>query len=150
MRADRNPKTFLDLSRLSESPMRFPEFKLERYFARYEFNVPYSLCSSDCESISIGELLALEPDAQERLLRLRLGYTESPGHPALRRAIADTTTTLEPDHVLVHSGAEEAIFLFMHAALSPGDHLVVHTPCYQSLHEVARSLGCDITPWQAR
>jgi aspartate/methionine/tyrosine aminotransferase len=130
--------------------MRLPDFKLERYFARYEFNVRYTLCSSDCESVSIGELLALEPDAEERLLRHRLGYTESAGHPALRHAICGLYSAIEPDHVLVHSGAEEAIFLLMHAALERGDHLVVHTPCYQSLHEVARAIGCEVTPWQAR
>jgi len=43
-----------------------------------------------------------------------------------------------------------AIFLFMHAALGPGDHAIVHFPCYQSLIEVARSTGCEVTPWTAR
>ena len=48
--------------------------------------------------------------------------------------------------VLVHAGAEEAIFLFLHAALGPGDHAVVHTPCYQSLADVARSTASSVTP----
>ena len=47
-----------------------PHFKLERYFARYEFAVRHLLCASDCESVTIGDLLALEPDAAERLNRL--------------------------------------------------------------------------------
>jgi aspartate/methionine/tyrosine aminotransferase len=51
--------------------------------------------------------------------------------------------------VLVHTGAEEAIFLFMHAVLEAGDHVIVHWPCYQSLVEVARSTGCQITLWKA-
>jgi aspartate/methionine/tyrosine aminotransferase len=51
---------------------------------------------------------------------------------------------------LVTSGAEEAIFLFMHAALEPGDRLVVHQPCYQALVDVDRSIGCEVTAWQAR
>jgi aspartate/methionine/tyrosine aminotransferase len=50
----------------------------------------------------------------------------------------------------VHSGAEEGIFLFMLAALQPGDHVIVHSPGYQSLAEVARSLGCEVTAWLAR
>ena len=79
-----------------------------------------------------------------------LGYTEAPGSPTLRAAIAGIYDTIAPDEVLVHSGAEEAIFLFMHAALQPGDHVIVHWPCYQSLAEVARSLGCAVTPWVAR
>jgi aspartate/methionine/tyrosine aminotransferase len=79
-----------------------------------------------------------------------LGYTESQGAPTLRQAIAAIYTTMTPDEVLVHTGAEEAIFLLMHAALQAGDHVVVHWPCYQSLFEIARSIGCQVTPWTAR
>ncbi|HYW81697.1 MAG TPA: aminotransferase, partial [Spirochaetia bacterium] len=67
--------------------MRLPPFALERYFARYEFAVQHLLCSSDCESMSIEDLLALEPGAGERFLRHRLGYTESSGSPSLRQEI---------------------------------------------------------------
>jgi aspartate/methionine/tyrosine aminotransferase len=130
--------------------MKIPPFALERYFASHEFNVRYLLCASDCESVDIGELLALEPGAEERFRGLRLGYTESPGSPSLRGAIAALYAGTGPEQVLVHSGAEEAIFLFMHAALQPGDRLVVQTPCYQSLTEVARSIGCTVDPWPLR
>jgi aspartate/methionine/tyrosine aminotransferase len=100
--------------------------------------------------MSIGELTALEPGAAEALAACRLGYTESRGSPALRQEIARGYDGLGPEHVLVHAGAEEAIFLFMHAVLAAGDQIVVHSPCYQSLAEVARSIGCEVTPWQAR
>ena len=124
-------------------------FKLERYFARYEFAVEYLLCSSDCESLAVGDLLALEPGAAERLHHHWLGYTESQGAPGLRQEISRIYTRIQPEQVLVHSGAEEAIFLFMQAALSPGDHVIVHWPCYQSLLELPRALGCQVSPWRA-
>lgn len=130
--------------------MNLSPFKLERYFARYEFDVEYLLCSSDCESWTVSELLDLEPGAREGLERLWLGYTQSQGAPSLRAEIARIYPGLGPDEILVHSGAEEAIFLFVHAALKAGDHVVVHWPCYQSLSEVARSIGCDVTRWEAR
>jgi aspartate/methionine/tyrosine aminotransferase len=130
--------------------MRLSPFKLERYFAKYEFNVQYLLCNSDCESLTVQDLLALEPEAHELFQQHWLGYTESPGASKLRQEISRIYTTIQPDQVLVHSGAEEAIFLFMQAVLSPGDHVIVHSPCYQSLFEVARSIGCDITLWKAR
>ena len=41
---------------------------------------------------------------------LRLGYTESTGHPLLRAEIAELYEHVEPDDVLVFAGAEEAIF----------------------------------------
>lgn len=130
--------------------MHLRPFQLERYFARYEFDVEYILCASDCESVSIQELLAFEPDAAERLHQLWLGYTESLGRPTLRKQIARLYATIAPHQVLVHTGAEEAIYLFMHAALNPGDHMIVHWPCYQSLEEVARGIGCGVTRWEAR
>ena len=130
--------------------MNLPPFGLERWFARYEFQARWLLGSSDCESWSVEELLALEPGADGRFLRQRLGYTESAGSPSLRQAICSLYGTIGPDHVLVHAGAEEAVFLFMHALLRAGDHLIVHSPCYQSLGEVAAAIGCRVTPWTAR
>jgi aspartate/methionine/tyrosine aminotransferase len=130
--------------------MRLTPFKLERYFARYEFSARYLLCSSDCESWTVADLLNLEPGADEGLKRHWLGYTESPGAPSLRAEISRIYTGIGPEQVLVHSGAEEAIFLCMHAVLGPGDHVIVHWPCYQSLFEIARSIGCEVTFWEGR
>jgi len=128
---------------------RLPPFRLERFFARHEFSTRFLLCASDCETLAIRDLLAMEPGAGEALLGLRLGYTESAGSPSLRREIGRLYRDLPPEAVLVHAGAEEAIFTFLHAALAPGDHAIVHSPCYQSLAEVARGIGCRVTPWRA-
>ena len=129
--------------------MQISPFKIERYFARYEFDVDYVLCGSDCESMTIEDLLAFEPDAADRFHRQWLGYTESPGSLSLRDEICNIYHEISPENVLVHTGAEEAIFLFMHAMLRAEDHVIVHWPCYQSLVEVARSIGCEVTLWKA-
>ncbi len=129
--------------------MELKPFKLERYFARYEFNTKYTLCSSDCESRTIADLLALEPDAAERFEQHWLGYTESTGAPSLRQEITRLYPGIQAEQILVHSGAEEAIFLFMHAVLKAGDHIIVHWPCYQSLFEVAQSIGVEVAFWHA-
>ena len=131
--------------------MNLQDFKLERYFAQYEFNSPYLLCCSDCESFTVKELLELGgSSAAESLDKLWLGYTEAQGHPELRRAIANLYGGVSDKDVLVCSGAEEAIFIFMNIALNKRDHIIVQYPCYQSLHEIARSLGCEITPWEMK
>jgi aspartate/methionine/tyrosine aminotransferase len=130
--------------------MDIAPFQLERYFAKYEFSAEFLLCSSDCESMTVGELLEFEPDAAGQFEKQWLGYTESTGAPALREAISRIYRTIAPDEVLVHTGAEEAIYLFMHAMLQAGDHVIVHWPCYQSLMEVPRSIGCEVSPWAAR
>ncbi len=130
--------------------MQIPAFKLERYFAQYEFNVKYVLCASDCESFSIQDLLDFEPGAADQFHQHWLGYTESQGSPSLQTVICRLYENIEPQQVLVHTGAEEAIFLFMHAVLGTSDHVIVHWPCYQSLFEVARSIGSQVTLWKAR
>lgn len=127
--------------------MPIREFQLERYFARWEFNAPYLLSASDCETMAIGELLELAGRSVSDLAALRLGYTESQGDPALREAITRFYPGLSPDHILVTNAPEEAIFLVMQSLLAPGDRVVVQTPCYQSLAELARHHGCTVQPW---
>jgi len=130
--------------------MTLPPFKLERYFAQYEFNTEFLLCSSDCEAMSIADLLALESGSAEKFQSTWLGYTESQGSPALRKEICNLYSSMQPENILVHAGAEEAIYLFMHAMLKENDHVIVHAPHYQSLSEVAKGIGCQISPWLAR
>ncbi len=130
--------------------MNLPPFKLERYFAKYEFNTEFILCSSDCEAMSVADLLAMEPGSAEKFQQTWLGYTESQGHPALRKEIAKIYESIQPEEILVHTGAEEAIFLFMLAALKQNDHVIVHAPHYQSLSEIAKGMGCYVSLWQAR
>ncbi|HEY2474890.1 MAG TPA: aminotransferase class I/II-fold pyridoxal phosphate-dependent enzyme [Candidatus Cybelea sp.] len=122
-------------------------FALERFFARYEFTTRYLLCSSDPESMSLSELLALEPGAERRFAELRLGYIDSRGTPELRRAVATLYERVAGDQVLAHGGAEEPIFTFMHAVVEPGDELIVQFPAYQSHYSIAESLGARVIRW---
>ena len=128
--------------------MKLKPFRLERYFAKYEFSAPYLLCCSDCESFSIAEILDFENGTEESLLYLSLGYTESQGSTELRDQIASLYNGISTENVLVHSGAEEAIFNFMNVTLNADDHVIVHSPHYQSLGDIARSLGAHVTEWQ--
>jgi aspartate/methionine/tyrosine aminotransferase len=128
--------------------MKLNEFKLERFFAKHEFSAPYLLCSSDCESFTVKELLDLEKNSETQLKKLWLGYTESQGNPVLRKEISKLYKTASPENVLVFSGAEEGIFIFMNTILNKGDHVIAQYPGYQSLYEVANSIGCEITAWK--
>ena len=131
--------------------MRITDFALERYFARWEFAVEYLLCASDVEGYAMADLLALADDETRSLWDgLRLGYTESNGHPLLRAEIAVLYEDVEPDDVLVFAGAEEAIFCLANVLLGPGEHAVVTWPGYQSLYEVGRAAGADVTLHELR
>jgi aspartate/methionine/tyrosine aminotransferase len=126
--------------------MRIADFALERYFARWEFSVEHLLCASDVQGYPMGALLALADDETRALWEgLTLGYAESSGHPLLRREISALYDGLAPEDVLVFAGAEEGIFCLVNVLLGPGDHSVVTWPGYQSLYEIARATGADVT-----
>jgi aspartate/methionine/tyrosine aminotransferase len=127
--------------------MPIADFRLERYFAAYEFKVRHLLSASDCEALALDELLGVADDeALDLWHKMRLTYTESQGHPLLRTEAARLYERIGPEEVLI-AAPEELIFIAMNVLLSAGDHVIVTFPGYQSLYEVARSLGCEITRW---
>lgn len=130
--------------------MAVEPFRIERFFAEHEFTTPHLLGVSDCETLAVGELLALEPGSQERLTSLRLGYTESPGSPELRSAVAAHLPGVGPDDVLVHNAAVEVLLTVALAVLEPGDHAVVHHPGYQAQASAATIAGATVSHWLAR
>jgi aspartate/methionine/tyrosine aminotransferase len=123
-------------------------FLIEHYYTKYEFVAEYMLSSSDAQSCTVEELLALEPDAHQQLNQLWLGYTESTGAPYLREVIASIYQTMTADQVLVFASAEEGIFVLYNALVDSQDHVIVESPCYQSAFEVARSTGAKVSAWQ--
>jgi len=128
--------------------VKITPFALERYFARHEFSARYLLSSSDCEALTQAEVLA-RADTETRDLwdRLRLGYTESPGLPLLRREIAGLYEGVDADEVL-EAVPEEGILLAMNVLLEPGDHVVATFPGYQSLYQLAADRGCEVSFWR--
>lgn len=128
--------------------MQPDDFLLERYLAQYEFCAPYLLCTSDCEAMTVGDLLGLCSVPETELADVWLGYTESTGGERLRQAIASLYTTVIPEDLLAFTGAQEGIFACMNVLLRPGDHVIVQFPAYQSLYAVARALGCEVSFWE--
>jgi len=127
--------------------MKMKPFDLEIYFAKYEFSAPHLLCSSDCDAMSIGELLSLQDGASEQFQAHWLGYTEASGNPHLRDLVAGLYETMKTDNTLILSGAQEGITLFANCVLQPDDHVIVMFPAYQSLYQIAEDMGCNVTRW---
>ncbi|KAF1709087.1 aminotransferase class I/II-fold pyridoxal phosphate-dependent enzyme [Pseudoxanthomonas sacheonensis] len=122
-----------------------PDFKLETYFSRWEFNARYHLTASDAQSLTLRELLDMGDAADvEAFDKLWLGYTQTFGAPELRDAIAATYDRQGAQNVLCFAGAEEGLYIANHALLEPGDHAIVVTPNYQAAETVPLSL-CEAT-----
>jgi len=130
--------------------MHITPFRIEEYMGKYEFAAQYLLSSSDAESVTIQDILSLEPGAHDAFLQHWCGYTESPGAPWLREVLATIYTSIHKDQLIVVSAAEEAIFLFYHALLTPNDHAIVETPCYESALTVPKSTGAAVSEWRRK
>jgi len=127
--------------------MKIKPFQLERFFAKYEFSTPYLLSPSDSEPLSLKKLLEMgDGDSLRRWDNLWLGYTESQGHPVLREEVSKLYSSTGPDDILIVA-PEEGIFIAMNIILERGDHVIATFPGYQSLYEIANSLGCEVSRW---
>jgi len=75
-----------------------------------------------------------------------IGYSSTQGEPALRRQIAyhylDTIgVQIEPDHIAITNGGQEALLLSLQAVAKAGDVIAVETPTYHGMLELIDSLG---------
>jgi len=128
--------------------MKLKPFALERYFAKHEFSTPYLLSSSDCDGLPASELVAKADDEARGLWeRLTLGYSESQGLPLLRREIASLYSGVSADEIVV-AAPQELVLIAMSCLLEAGDHVVCTFPGYQSLYQVAESIGCRVDRWE--
>ena len=133
--------------------MKIEPFALERWLTAHELHVEYDIAESGIYPLTARDLLGLLPepersDALQRLLDLRLGYSEATGTLRLRSLLAQTYERCGPENILVTTGAIEANFLLFNVLLSPGDHVVAPYPAYQQLYSVPRALGCEVSLWR--
>lgn len=130
--------------------MKLNEFKLERYFAEYEFKIEYLMSSSDCDGLYMKELLQMASlESLSIWNELKLNYTESAGHPLLRKLISHSTKIFDEENVVI-GVPEELIFVAMNTILKPSDHIIVVTPTYQSLYSIPTDIGCEVSPWELK
>lgn len=128
--------------------MQLKSFKLERYFAKYEFSVRYPLSSSDCDGLSQKGIVQMaDPETKSLWDNLKLGYTESQGLPLLRQEVSKLYEGISQNDVLI-AVPEEGIFIVLNSILEKGDHVICTFPGYQSLYEVAEGIGCEVTKWE--
>lgn len=130
--------------------MEFRPFEIEEYYDDFGDAAEIDMSSSECEPLSVREVLELTGTNPNELLSLPLGYTSTNGAPSLRAALARADAWANPDDYLVFNSSGEAMYAAFAGILSAGDHVIAHVPSYQSLHENAAALGCRVSPWVAR
>ncbi|WP_448546618.1 aminotransferase class I/II-fold pyridoxal phosphate-dependent enzyme [Thalassotalea fusca] len=117
-------------------------------FTRQLPEVVTNLSNSCAQSMTVAELLALTNATFDDC---NLTYTSVAGSLALREAILAYQQTLNEkvhsltaQHVVTFCGAQEALAAIYKTVLSPGDEVIVMTPCYPSLVTMVAQRGCRV------
>ncbi len=118
--------------------MWFQRMTLEVWFDDYQYHVEYDVGESAVKFLTVDDL-------DIDLANVALRYGHHTGEPQLRECLAAQYPGLSKDHVVVTSGASEAIFSLNSALVKPGDHVIVEHPNYPSLYDIPRSLGCEVS-----
>ena len=112
--------------------MNVAPFSLERWFAEYEHDADIMLAESGVRPLR-ADRFDVDPG--------ELGYViPTDGDPEFRAEVADRYGR-SADEVAFTCGAQEANLLAFLSLVDEGDHAVVVTPTYQSLHALPESLG---------
>lgn len=97
--------------------------------------IKYNLSESSVPDFVLGDL-------NLDLNDLVLSYIDHLGNPQLRRYIAGEN--VNPDHVLITTGAAGALFIITTSLLKPSDHVVILHPNYVANIESPRAIGCQV------
>ena len=121
---------------------------MERYFAEHEFTAKFLLSSSDCDPYPLQKIIdSASENELEQWNSIKLGYTPSEGSLFLREAIQKLYSKASAENILVSSPGE-LNFLAMNVLLEPSDHVITVSPCYQSLSDVVKAIGCELSYWR--
>jgi len=122
--------------------MPIAPFELERYFALYEFKLKYLLSPSDCESLSMAELLSMASAASPGAVAgFAIKLYRKPGPPAIKELRLPTFTRIFFPGTYSSPLRKKPFLSPLQTLLRPGDQVVAIAPAYQSLHEIARSIA---------
>jgi aspartate/methionine/tyrosine aminotransferase len=130
--------------------MRIPPFLLDQWLASYEFASPpirYNLASSTGPRWTLGELLALgDSGGLKDLGDLRLAYAQPQGSDELRKQVA-AFHDVDPDWVVITTGASEALSALYCLAAEPGASITLPFPLFPAMPVMARAWGLNVSTY---
>ncbi|KVG80200.1 aminotransferase [Burkholderia ubonensis] len=130
--------------------MELPPFLLDRWLAEHEFASPpirWNLASSAGPQWTLHELLTAARLSPDELIGITLGYAQPEGSPALRAAIGGFLD-VDPDWVVVTTGASEALSILLCLAATPGATAVAPAPGYPSVQALAQAWGMRVRSYR--
>ena len=109
-----------------------------------------NLSPSNPISPTVGELLNLAGASFADVSELSLDYSQTAGASSTRQAVAALYEDLDSEHVVVTSGATEAILLTLEAVIDSGTRVVVEHPLYGIYEPLIELLGAEVVRYELR
>jgi aspartate/methionine/tyrosine aminotransferase len=133
--------------------MDLPPFLLDQWIGAHAFASPpvrYNLAASTGPVWTLGELMQLgDGSLQEELAKLKVSYAPPEGSADLRRAIA-AFAQVDPDWVVVTTGASEALSVLFCSAAGPDGTVALPNPAFPAFAVMARAWGLGIRTYEVR
>jgi aspartate/methionine/tyrosine aminotransferase len=129
--------------------MKLPPFLLDIWLAKHDFAEPpieFNLASSTGPAWELRELMALGGAGMDALGNTRLGYAPPQGAKLLRERIG-ALAGVDPDCVLVTTGASEALMAVFCRFAEPGASIVLPKPAYPAMPVLARAFGLEVSEY---
>lgn len=129
-------------------------FGVEEWLNVWEKEAVYDLAGVSIASMTLDEILDLDPDGREALLQdlfaKKMNYGWIEGSPDFKDEVAKLYETVKPSQILQTNGATGANLLAIYGLIEPGDHVISLYPSYQQLYDIPRSLGAEVDLWQIK
>ena len=134
--------------------MKVPPFKLDAWLMAHEFATPpvrYNMASSTGPLWTLAELMALGATKgsgiSPALGDLTLSYAPPQGSKLLRERVA-AMHGVDPDHVLMMTGASETIMALTCLFAEPGASILIPKPVYPAVPVLARAWGLGVREYE--
>jgi len=119
-----------------------------RQLSAKHIEIDINLSHSGAQALTIAQLLNFASEQTSDFEQLPLEYASVQGKLSLREKIAQFhqqynthKNTILPEQVITFAGAQEALKATYQVIISPGDEVVVFTPCYPSLMNMVEQCG---------
>jgi aspartate/methionine/tyrosine aminotransferase len=125
--------------------MKLPPFTLDLWLAAHEFATPpirFNLASSTGPAWTLGEIGRAGGGDPRKLEEVKLSYAPPQGTKLLRERLA-ARHGVDPECVLVLTGASEALMALTCHFAAPGASILLPRPVYPALPVMARAWGLE-------
>lgn len=131
--------------------MELVQFGCEDWLNVWEKSAKVDIAQSTIESMTLEEILELEPDGGKsfmaNLMKEKFSYGWIEGSPAFKKEVAKLYEKIPVDNILSTNGATGANFMAVLGLVGEGNHVIAQYPSYQQLYDWPKTLGAKVDYW---